>query len=318
MRNNMPNTSLEHRALIRERMPWLADELERKHARAKNALNVIVTKSATLSDGYSRLEVGNRVVADYWGIRERPDCFARAGTSAAKAALAELSRKRNAEKPARKPYKRMTHLERQAALDAIDSAPLKGELPQPSWALPMSRNVLTQTGEDAEYCTGTSPFKVTLSSWAREVILADTEAYPEHERGAGLCGIIDWQGVRIVEANRTSPSARCGSVQLQMDFASDFVWARRVQESQGNQLRYLGTFHSHPSGSLKPSEADIRLWSTLLASVDRSIAPAKEIGVNLIVGYSSERWRPALAAYVIRRSDGFRNPLICERAEITR
>jgi hypothetical protein len=306
---------LQHRAVIEDIIAAEAGK-----ARARQQPDYVVTTMITLSDG-TKLSVGDRVSEDYRGRGERPDCFAREGTAAAKAALAAhaksyRSRKPERAKPQRRPFDRMKHRQEAGeAKQAIDAKPLTGEIPRPAWAIGSTRRFTHS--ETAELRDGTSPLTVRLSQFAHDAIIEDVQAIPSHERGAGLVGILDRDGVRIIGANATSPAVRSGVNALVMDFDGDFTWARREQRTHGAHLRYVGSFHSHPHTNGDPSPADLRMWSSLAVETDDDIAPTRELHVGLIVGLPS-RPRPVIEAFVIRRSGGYRTELICERAEIVR
>jgi proteasome lid subunit RPN8/RPN11 len=302
----------------------MSSQTQHLEGRVRRPSRYVVTRATVLSDG-TKLEVGSGVDGDYWGRAERPDVFAPEGTAEAIAAYEALQRRhgakrskartRTAPKARRTPYKRITAREIAEAKREIDNAKLDGELPRPEWLLATTRT-FTPGGEVAEMATSTSPIRIHLSSRARADMIADAEECVTHERGGAVAGFRDGDAVRICAARETSSAVRSGVNAMVPDFNGDASWARRMQAMHGEHVRCVGTWHSHPSGNLDSSRADRGLWSALAAETDIDIA-AGELHVGLVVGLTG-RWRGSaeIQAYVVRRAGGFRNPLICERADV--
>src|SRR5690606_21933342 len=113
--------------------------------------------------------------------------------------------------------------------------------------------------------------QVSLSPAAQAAISHYASASPETETGGILAGRLEGSTLRIEYASGPGDHSRRTRNHLVLDkqYAQGQIDALAAL-SQG-RLRYTGEWHTHPSGNLTPSPADLRSLRTLASSEDAAI-----------------------------------------------
>lgn len=90
---------------------------------------------------------------------------------------------------------------------------------------------------------------------------------PQRETGGMLVGYRGIRGGQIITAATTAgPGARRRWLSFEPDDAHDRALLHGLYQESGRIIRYLGEWHSHPAGLVRPSRTDVRTIRALQSS----------------------------------------------------
>jgi proteasome lid subunit RPN8/RPN11 len=179
---------------------------------------------------------------------------------------------------------------------------------QPIPTRPRSRSSFVEFRPDAR-----PQFEINLGGQSLEAIYDELDRVASYgvESGGYLWGLYENQIDSALVTFASGPGLKAkharDAVRLSdpRDIAAGFP-----EHMQRSELRRLGDFHSHPSGSPQPSQHDRRVWASVLESSGRSAY------VGLIATPSVDGSGPQLHAWVTRPA-GALGRYVCEPATIT-
>lgn len=109
---------------------------------------------------------------------------------------------------------------------------------------------------------------VWLDTRARALIAHETEKRPRTETGGALFGYESDDEIVVACAYGPGPRARHRRTSFDPDPRTTAALIAAVRTSSDQRYRYLGSWHSHPSGMARPSAQDLRTTEVVAAQPD--------------------------------------------------
>jgi integrative and conjugative element protein (TIGR02256 family) len=144
---------------------------------------------------------------------------------------------------------------------------------------------------------------------ALDDLLAEARRWPLRETGGALLGWRDANQTVIAQILGPGPKARHRLSSFEPDSAWQNQQGQRIYRNSGRTIRYLGDWHTHPRGTLRPSRQDHR--TACLIAEDPAFQTPQPLYV--IAGHKRllrTRFAWTLAVYTPRGGNLHRVPLI--------
>jgi integrative and conjugative element protein (TIGR02256 family) len=155
-----------------------------------------------------------------------------------------------------------------------------------------------------------SPFRLIVARSAASSMIEEARRGGETETGGLLVGMVSGDRILVTDAGGPGPKAQRTRSSIKHDRRHNAKLALRLAAESGGQVRQLGCWHVHPSGTLSPSVQDLRASAGMmraLAEVDGALAAF--VDVIVAPDYLGSWSSPRAAGWVTRRDSG---RLVCE------